>query len=157
MQVDFVPQANVEGFVHQNDEAVPFRLTRNLAAFFTPFGVEGVFTTAMVVASMAFTQRHSNLIPCLSLFFRDELLAWASRKESRSHFTSSMAHLQPIVEGNVATAVSHIQNLCPVVPKMSPESTVLQGAVNSGIEELVSRATDPRNLCTMDPTWHPWY
>ena len=30
---------------------MPFRLTRNLATFFTPFGVEGVFITSMVAAA----------------------------------------------------------------------------------------------------------
>jgi transformation/transcription domain-associated protein len=37
----------------ERTEAVPFRLTRNLAAFFTAFGVEGVFTAAMVTAAQA--------------------------------------------------------------------------------------------------------
>ena len=32
-------------------ETVPFRLTRNMFTFFTAFGVEGVFVTAMVNAA----------------------------------------------------------------------------------------------------------
>ena len=35
----------------ERSEPVPFRLTRNLQTFFTPFGVEGVFITAMAVAA----------------------------------------------------------------------------------------------------------
>ena len=31
---------------------MPFRLTRNLQTFFTPFGVEGVFITGLSVAAM---------------------------------------------------------------------------------------------------------
>jgi len=37
--------------VLERSEPVPFRLTRNLQTFFTPFGVEGVFITAMAVAA----------------------------------------------------------------------------------------------------------
>lgn len=35
----------------ERGEPVPFRLTRNLATLFTPFGVEGVFITTMVAAA----------------------------------------------------------------------------------------------------------
>ena len=36
----------------ERNEPVPFRLTRNLQTFFTPFGVEGVFITGLSVAAM---------------------------------------------------------------------------------------------------------
>ena len=157
LQVDFCPLVNAQGYVHQNEEAVPFRLTRNLATFFSPFGVEGVFKTSMVVTAMALTQRHSNLASCLSLFFRDELLAWASRRESRSQYTSSMSQLQPLVEKNVAGAMQNVKEICPDVPKNYMEEGAPRGVINRGVEELIRRAIDPENLCTMDPTWHPWY
>jgi hypothetical protein len=32
---------------------VPFRLTRNLANFFTPFGVEGIFVTSLIAGAQA--------------------------------------------------------------------------------------------------------
>lgn len=41
--------------VLERSEPVPFRLTRNLQTFFTPFGVEGVFITAMAVAAQVGT------------------------------------------------------------------------------------------------------
>lgn len=34
-------------------EPVPFRLTRNLQTFFTPFGVEGLFISSMCAAAQA--------------------------------------------------------------------------------------------------------
>ena len=34
-------------------EVVPFRLTRNLATFFSPFGVEGVFLASFTAAAQA--------------------------------------------------------------------------------------------------------
>ena len=29
-------------------------------------------------------------------------------------------------------------------------------SAQKGAQELVDQATSPRNLCRMDPTWHPW-
>lgn len=30
-------------------------------------------------------------------------------------------------------------------------------AVQRGAVTLVEAALNPRNLCRMDPTWHPWF
>ena len=30
-------------------------------------------------------------------------------------------------------------------------------SVQRGVTELVDAALLPRNLCMMDPTWHPWF
>ena len=35
----------------ERPEPVPFRLTRNLANFFTPFGVEGIFVTSIIAGA----------------------------------------------------------------------------------------------------------
>jgi hypothetical protein len=49
--------------VLERSEPVPFRLTRNLQTFFTPFGVEGVFITAMAVAAqVSFSLIHNNCL-----------------------------------------------------------------------------------------------
>ena len=49
-QVDFIPSYDQKGILERT-EPVPFRLTRNLHTFFTPFGVEGVFVSAMAAAA----------------------------------------------------------------------------------------------------------
>jgi len=38
---------------------VPFRLTRNLATFFTAFGVEGIFITTLAVAAQVCCEQSS--------------------------------------------------------------------------------------------------
>ena len=53
-QVDFTPTYDQKGCLERT-EPVPFRLTRNLHTFFTPFGVEGVFVSAMAAAAQAST------------------------------------------------------------------------------------------------------
>ena len=51
--------ARASGRVWQADftldrvESVPFRLTRNLHTFFTPFGVEGMFVSALASGAEA--------------------------------------------------------------------------------------------------------
>lgn len=45
-QLEFYPTYAQTGLL-EKPEPVPFRLTRNLATFFSPFGVEGVFLTSM--------------------------------------------------------------------------------------------------------------
>lgn len=77
-QVDFTPVYGDRGTVERL-ENVPFRLTRNLYAFFTQFGVEGVFMTAMAAAASALVQRNSNLEHVLALFFRDDITAWMAK------------------------------------------------------------------------------
>ena len=54
-QVDFTPTYDQKGYLERT-EPVPFRLTRNLHTFFTPFGVEGVFVSAMAAAAQASIQ-----------------------------------------------------------------------------------------------------
>jgi transformation/transcription domain-associated protein len=49
-QLDFVPTYNKNGQMDKG-EPVPYRLTRNLAVFFSPFGVEGAFLGAMAAAA----------------------------------------------------------------------------------------------------------
>ena len=49
-QTDLFPVYDASGVLERN-EPVPFRLTRNLQSFFTPFGVDGIFVTVMACAA----------------------------------------------------------------------------------------------------------
>ncbi len=51
-QADFSPQYSDRGALDRV-ESVPFRLTRNLHTFFTPFGVEGLFVSALAAGAEA--------------------------------------------------------------------------------------------------------
>ena len=53
------------------DEPVPFRLTRNLHSFFTPFTVEGVFVPSLASAADACTAHGSGLDAHCAVFFAD--------------------------------------------------------------------------------------
>lgn len=67
---DFFPQYNASTKLAGHSETVPFRLTRNLHTFFTIFGVEGIYITAMTLAAVAALQPHSNVLDFLHLLFR---------------------------------------------------------------------------------------
>lgn len=51
-QTDFHPAYDANGMIEFN-EPVPFRLTRNMQAFFSNFGVEGLIVSAMCSAAQA--------------------------------------------------------------------------------------------------------
>lgn len=60
------------------------RLTRNLVTFFNYFGVEGLFVGSMVNAAAALLRKDSNLAHVLAMFFRDDILAWMVKRQTRS-------------------------------------------------------------------------
>ena len=57
-QTDLVPTYDGTVCLERN-EPVPFRLTRNLVAFFSLFGVDGIFITTMVSAAQVGTLHES--------------------------------------------------------------------------------------------------
>ncbi|GJS51848.1 transformation/transcription domain-associated protein-like protein isoform X2 [Tanacetum coccineum] len=62
-QTDFHPGYDANGMIEFN-EPVPFRLTRNLQAFFSYFGVEGLIVSSMsVVAQVLFPPRRPLRMP----------------------------------------------------------------------------------------------
>ena len=65
-------------------EHVPFRLTRNLATFFNGFGVEGVFATAMMNAAAGIVAKNGNAQHVMTVFFRDDIVAWAARRSGKT-------------------------------------------------------------------------
>ena len=68
-----------------------------------------------------------------------------------------------MVRNNVDRATDRMKQLGPSpVPKSPDGSGSHAAAVGSidpqrGAHDLVMSATDPRNLCKMDPTWQPWF
>ncbi|WIA37453.1 hypothetical protein OEZ86_014371 [Tetradesmus obliquus] len=154
-QLDLLPLYNDKGMV-ERIEVVPYRLTRNLATFFTAFGVEGVFIPAQVAAAAALLARNSNLAAVLCQFFREDLLAWTSRKGKGSsggvHLPSDT--LKGLVVKNTQQVLERVRHFAPepVSEDMLPARPVHHGAL-----ELSDAAMSPKTLCRMDPTWMPWY
>lgn len=166
-QTDFHPAYDANGMIEFN-EPVPFRLTRNMQAFFSHFGVEGLIVSAMCAAAQAVVspKQSQHLWHQLAMFFRDELLSWSWRRPLGMPIApivgggSSMTPLdfKQKVTTNVEHVISRINGIAPQYFSEEEDNAVdPPQSVQRGVTELVEAALTPRNLCTMDPTWHPWF
>ena len=73
----FRPSYDASGLVPEMaNEAVPFRLTRNLQHLMTPFGVYGTFANAMASMASCLYEHRAFLSSYLTLFLTDDLLSW---------------------------------------------------------------------------------
>jgi len=167
-QMDLYPVYDNRGLLECN-EPVPFRLTRNLVTFFTPFGIEGVFASSMAVSAAAGLQPRSNLRHVLSLFFRDDIMSAQARKLNRPSTANTSApatgllstDLKVLVQNNVEQCLKRITTIAPSMDKHhGRQRTGSQAGPHdpqSGTTQLLDAAMNPKNLCRMEPTWHPWF
>lgn len=152
-QVDFQISYDEQGLI-PNDESVPFRLTRNLQTFFTPFGVEGTFIAAFTSTAEACLQAKGGFDSFLHLFLRDEIMAWAQRRTMVQDFDLSEKALNQIVSDSAEGIWKRVKISLPQAENCS-EDSIEQW--QEKVIELVQMATDSSKLCQMDPTWHPWF
>lgn len=146
----------------QNMEAVPFRLTRNLTSFFSGFGVEGIFCMAMVNAAQAILHKNTNIQHVLALFFRDDIVAWSGRRStSKNTIVSGLKNemIKSLVIKNSGAALARLREIAPSVAPEEVQHVLVgrESTVIHGVRALVEAATEPRNLCKMEATWHPWF
>ncbi|KAI4327728.1 hypothetical protein L6164_020154 [Bauhinia variegata] len=165
-QTDFHPAYDANGLIELN-EPVPFRLTRNLQAFFSSFGVEGLIVSAMCAASQAVVspKQSQHLWYHLAMFFRDELLSWSWRRPLGMPMApmAGGGAMNPIdfrqkITTNVEHVIARVKGIAPQNFSEEEENAMEPPQpVQRGVTELVEAALQPRNLCMMDPTWHPWF
>lgn len=165
-QTDFHPAYDANGMIDFS-EPVPFRLTRNMQAFFSNFGVEGLIVSAMCAAAQAVIspKQTQHLWHQLAMFFRDELLSWSWRRPLGIPLASFAASgsFNPVefklkVTTNVENVINRINGIAPQSYSEEDENPMdPPQSVQRGVTELVEAALTPRNLCMMDPTWHPWF
>ncbi|RID59278.1 hypothetical protein BRARA_F02519 [Brassica rapa] len=72
--------------------------------------------------------------------------------------TLNSAELKDKVNSNVKDVIGRIRGIAPQYFSEEDENIVEPPqSVQRGVNELVEAALSPRNLCMMDPTWHPWF
>lgn len=165
-QTDFHPAYDANGMI-EFSEPVPFRLTRNMQAFFSHFGVEGLIVSAMSAAAQAVVspKQSKHLWYQLAMFFRDELLSWSWRRPLGLPLgpVAGGGGLNPgdfkhKVTKNVDDVIGRINAIAPQSFSEEEENAMEPPqSVQRGVQELVESALTPRHLCMMDPTWHPWF
>jgi transformation/transcription domain-associated protein len=168
--------SNSRPYFH-NSEAVPFRLTPTLQLLMGPIHTEGIFTCAMMAIARCLTSDSSytttttntanaangatGVVPptngilegtnCelehhLSIFLRDEVTFW---------YTSQ--HRQNVKEGELRENVQ--RNAEVIVNKalgLTGDPSASGLPANQPVVDLVSKATNPANLCQMELQWMPW-
>ena len=160
-QADFHPSFDATTGLCESGEPVPFRLTRNLQTFFTPFGVEGIFVMGLAAAAQALLVPRTCIDAQLALFFRDELTLWPWRRVTAGAGSQaappSADEVRVMATANVEEVLVRCRMLSPSPPRqlVAPDGSC--PSVQRGASTLVEAALSPKNLCRMDPTWAPWF
>jgi transformation/transcription domain-associated protein len=137
-------------FMLTSAEAVPFRLTPNLQHFMTPIGMEGLFTCSIATIADALTNPDSDLHDFLSIFIRDELLAW--QNVVRKSATTNTARIRDLVNQNVRLILTRTQTLSCKSEREHGEKTE---PLFQTVLDLISQATNPLKLAQMDISYLP--
>jgi transformation/transcription domain-associated protein len=128
-----------------NHEPVPFRLTPNLQTLMGPLATEGIFGCSVMAIARCLTEPESELEHALTLFVRDEMMAWLTSSH-RQHLSD--AQLRETVQTNIDMIVKRAVSLAQAPTGNLP--------ANQTVIDLVAKAVNPINLCQCDALWIPW-
>ena len=155
--LDFHPAFDSKG-ITEFVEPVPFRLTRNLYTFFTPFGVRGDFVAAMAAAAQAMSAPGANIETQMMLFYRDQLMVWPWRRMSgagpQALLGPTPADVRVMARANVDEVMKRLPCITPNPPRMMSADHLT--SVQKGVIHLVEASINPKNLCRQEPTAMPW-
>ena len=159
--LDFHPAFDSKGMT-EFVEPVPFRLTRNLHTFFTPFGVKGDFVAAMAAAAQACAAPGTNIETQLMLFYRDQLMVWPWRRMTSAANAAgggigpTPADVRVMARANVDEVLKRLPCIAPTPPRAGAPLQEAYSSVQKGVLHLVEAAINPKNLSRMEPTWAAW-
>ncbi|KAE8655962.1 hypothetical protein F3Y22_tig00117012pilonHSYRG00107 [Hibiscus syriacus] len=160
-QTDFHP-AYVNGVI-EFSELVPFRLTSNMQAFFSHFGVEGLILSSMCAAAQAVVspKQTQHLWYQLAMFFRNELFSWSWRRPLGMPLSASsgggnlnLADFKHKVTTNVEKVINRISGIAPQCLSEEEENVMdPPRSTQRGVTELVDAADkivhDGSNMASM--------
>ena len=154
--LDFHPAFDQKGIV-EYIEPVPFRLTRNLHTFFTPFGVKGDFVASMASAAQACTAPEADLEAHLELFFRDQLMVWPWRRMGGDTppVSPSPSEIKNMARANVQEVLRRLPIIAPT--PVLPDTSDTVPSVQKAVLHLVDAALNIRNVSRSAAIWAPWY
>lgn len=127
-----------EGIV-ENDEAVPFRLTRNLVKLMGPFGIDGPLKASMITTLMALGNDLEIVRMFLDVIMRDELSVWVSAKlDLRRKAVNTDQHEKGPSSQDIGISRG-------VVSKMSPdEAAYLDNRATASVRGILYRIGQSR-------------
>lgn len=130
----------------RGNRPVPFRLTPNLSELITPTGMVGPFRGALDAVAHCLTNPQSRVISIFRAILRDEMLFWQKRGQD----TIESEALVTMVNKAINKIYSRLNALA------LSDASASNGLLESQAPQLISQATNPDQLCKMDPAWHPW-
>lgn len=137
-----------KGLTFEIPETVPFRLTQNIVDAFGVTGVECVFRKSCEATLRVLRSNRESLMSVMETFIHDPLCEWS--KPGRRLSTN----LQPQTRHNDQA----VKRLDAVDKKLmglvNAKDIVL--SVEAQVDELISQATDVKNLSRMYIGWAPY-
>jgi len=151
LQAEFHPDfARGTGQLEWN-EPVPFRLTRNLQAMFSPVWLDGPFNACLTSVAMCLSDAAERAKHWLRIVMRDEAMSWYEATSQPSQpFSAKNEKIKEIAETNATAILSKLQSFGP--PLKTDKKNHTQ-PINAALTELIEAATNPANLSRMDSTW----
>jgi len=150
------------------EEEVPFRLTRNLLALVTPFGMEGTFARTVAGLGSALGNKKGFALSHLTLFLRDDTISWRLHSATdASPPELDSAELMAEAAGRASATMARFARVDPSRRhKASEESMAVDGETSSAtnrshagaaIQALVQAASSVDALSRKDVGFHPWF
>lgn len=154
--------------VFVNNEAIPFRFTPNIQILMGPIAIEGIYSCAIMAIARCLTEpeitnpqqppssapgnkgaeisrEQFDLDQHLSVFVRDEMIFWFTQSRSQNLQDSQLRE--------------KVQFSCDlIVKKTASLASSAQGVLpaNQTVIDLISKASNPQNLCQTDYLWMPY-
>lgn len=147
------------------DEAVPFRLTRNICRLLGRHGLEGPFYGSMATSLQALSRNVDLLKIFLDFVIRDEVINWtgarveAIGKGIRSGTAGGEFHA---IEDKLAASVAAVFHRLndPDGALSNNEAGASDREKNKVMEfvmSLIEKARSPENLAQMEASWQCWF
>ncbi|XP_058465654.1 transcription-associated protein 1 isoform X1 [Malaya genurostris] len=138
---------------------IPFRLTPNIVEFLSTIGVSGPATASTVATARCLVQPNFKLPTILRAILRDEIIAVQKKRildEKLIDQNTDLLQENPVIEIDSETVINIVNKaVSNIMARLNCLARFDNSEVNR-MSTLVQIASNPDNLCRMDPTWHPW-
>ncbi|KIW85501.1 hypothetical protein Z517_00892 [Fonsecaea pedrosoi CBS 271.37] len=131
-----------KGLTFEKPEMVPFRLTHNMVDAMGAYGYEGPFRKCCEITLTLLRSNEDALMTILETFLHDPT----------TDFINAVGRKKKVVPGVPSTPVEVLEGVSGKVRGMLPGESVPL-SVGGYVDEMISRATDHRNLCRMYIGW----
>ncbi|OQR70315.1 Transformation/transcription domain-associated protein-like [Tropilaelaps mercedesae] len=132
-----------------HNRPVPFRLTPNMAELVGAVGVQGPMCAAVVAVARCLSQ--PSFTALLRAILRDEIITWHKKNYEEA---SAGGEGPPDMDGEQLVAT--VSKAVAAITSRLNSLTSYESSENSKVQALLTAASNPENLCRMDPAWHPW-